>query len=262
MFILFLLWGKVGVSQISTFKGIISDKKTGQVIPYVTVNLTVAHVYSRADEAGAFKIYSLKNFGNDTLLFTSIGYLPFKVPVKDITGEVNIALTESVNYLSEVSISRRPEMILGKFKRPGYKPFEGASMMTRRFRKEDGYSYLQSISLLRKTDRLSGKGKAQFRVSVYNSESDSGAPDGIVYEQILTADTKETELFVDLRKYHILLPTDFFFVGVERVSIADGKPLDPKVNTLKDKQHSWVKKFGSMEWQRIYHRPAITATVL
>jgi len=262
MLVLFLLWGKVGVGQFSTLRGIISDKKTGQVIPYVTVNLTVERVYSRADDAGAFKIYSLKHFGNDTLLFTSIGYLPFKVPVKDITGEVKIALTESVNQLKEVTIGRGSEMILGKFKRPGYKPFEGASMMTRRFRKEDGYSYLQSISLLRKTDKLSGKGKAQFRISVYNSESDSGAPDGIVYEQILIADTKESELFIDLRKYHILLPTDFFFVSVERVSTADGKPLDPKVNTLKDRQHSWVKKFGSMEWQRIYHKPAITATVL
>ena len=48
------------IAQIS-ISGIINDEKTGEALPYVTVWLVSENRYSRADENGIFKTYSLKH---------------------------------------------------------------------------------------------------------------------------------------------------------------------------------------------------------
>lgn len=260
VFLLLAFFTEHALAQIK-FAGVITDQKTGQPVPYVTMNLKLENVYSRADDHGVFKIYSVKSLPNDTLIFTSIGYRSYKIAVSDIKGDLKIYLKEDVATLKEVSISGRKEMILGAYKKKGYKAFTGLTMMTRRFMKKDGYSYLKTVSFLRKTDKLSGKGKARFRITIYNSESNSGPPNDVVYEQILVEDTIEPVITVDLMKYHILLPTNFFFIGIERLD-ESGDFLDPKVNTVRDIQHSWTKPISSSSWRRIYEKPAITATVI
>jgi hypothetical protein len=254
------LLSSIGYSQ-TTIAGTVYDKKTGMPAPYVTVNLKTEQVYSRADEEGTFKIYSVKNIASDTLIFTSIGFLSTKLAVSDLKGPLKIGLIEDVKQLKEVSISNR-EMILGKYTKSKYKPTLGTAMITRRFKKTDDFEYLKRIVIWRKTDKLSGKKKTRYRIKIFNSKDSYGPPNGVVYEQILVDDTNQAELVIDLTKYHILLPTNHFFVGIERLATKDGALEEPRVNTVKDRQYSWVKMFGESEWKNIFIKPAITATVM
>ena len=241
--------------------GIVIDKKTSEPLPYITVNLKSERIYSRSDENGVFKIHSIKNNPNDTLIFTCIGYLQAKIPVSDIKSGAKVALQEDVQQLNEVTISSR-EMILGAYTNTGYMPYRGTSMMTRRFRKNEDYTYLKRVAFRRKTDKFSGNGKAQFRITIYNSEDNYGPPNDVVYEQILVDDSQDAELIIDLTKYHILLPSNYFFIGIERITAIDAKQQEPRVLVTTDTQYSWVKLFGSTIWEKIYVKPAITATVM
>lgn len=261
LLLLFLvLFYTVALAQ-TTISGVVTDQKTGETLPYVTVFLKSENMYSRADENGAFKIYPSKRIPNDTLVFTSISYLSAKVVIGQITNNLKVTLQQDVTLLREVKISGR-EMILGAYTKSGHEPQKGTTMITRRFMKEDGYNYLKRVVIWRKPDRLSGKGKAMFRITIFNSEDGYRPPNGVVYEQILVEDTDKAEIVVDLIKYHILLPTNYFFVGVERIKGPKKQQLEPLIYTTKDRQYSWVKLFGENGWQNIYVKPAISATVM
>lgn len=260
MFLFLALLFNNSTAQI-TISGVVTDEKTGEILPYVTVQLKSENRYSRADENGVFKIYPTKRIASDTLVFSSIGYLQVSVKIGQETNDLKVKMKQDVTQLQEVKISGR-EMILGRYTKSGYKPYKGTSMITRRFIKEDGYTRLKSIVIWRKTDRFSGKGKAKFRITIYNSEDNYGPPNGVVYEQIVVDDTDKDELVVDLLKYRILLPTNYFFVGVERIADPKKKNLEPLVYTTDDRQYSWVKLFGENNWQNIYIKPAIAAIVM
>ncbi|MES2454900.1 MAG: carboxypeptidase-like regulatory domain-containing protein [Bacteroidota bacterium] len=248
------------IAQI-TISGSVVDEKTGEVIPYVTVQLKSENKYSRTDEDGLFKIYPNKRTAMDTLVFSSIGYLQKKVAIAQLDNDLKVTMAPDVTQLKEVKISLR-EMTLGKYtKDANYKPMKGTSMVTHRFMKKDDYSYLKKVIIWRKPDRLYGKQKAKFRITIYNSEDNFGPPNGVVYEQILVDDTDQEELVVDLMKYNILLPTNYFFVGVERLD-SKNKNLVPFVYVTPTAKYCWVKLFRKKEWRNAYALPAIVAVVM
>lgn len=255
-----MLFYNIAMAQI-TISGIVTDTKTGEVLPYVTVQLRSENRYSRTDENGVFKIYPSKRIANDTLVFSSIGFLSVRVAIDQLTNVLRVKMKQDVTQLREVKISNR-EMILGKHNKTGFHPFKGTSTITYRFMKEGDYSYLKRVVIWRKRDRLSGKGKTKFRITIYNSEDNYGPPNDVVYEQILVDDTDKDELVVDLLKYRILLPTNYFFVGVERIDGEKQKNLEPWLYTIKAKKYSWVKSFEDDNWKKIYMRPAIVAVVM
>lgn len=246
-----------------TISGTVFSKKTGKPLPFITMKLKAENVTSRAHENGAFNIYSVKNLPNDTLEFSGVGYLSVKIPVNDIKGELKVVLNEDVKRLKEVAILDRQDMILGKYKKSGFSPYLGTSLVTRRFQKPDDYSYLKRVVFWRKTDKMSRKGKTKFRLVVYNSESESGPPDDLVYNgEIEVEETGKAELVIDLSEYDILLPSNFFFIGVERITVPEAEKYEPKVYASKAEKHSWVKLFGDTAWKKIWITPAITATVM
>ena len=244
-----------------TLSGVVTDEKTGETLPYVTVQLKSENRYSRSDEHGVFKIYPAKVIRTDTLVFTSIGFHKTSVAIDRSSNDLQIIMKQDVTQLHEVKISTR-ERVLGKHTKNGYKPFKGSSVITHRFMKEDDYSYLKRVVIWRKTDKLSGKGKTKFRITIYNSEDNYGPPNGVVYEQILIDDTDKEELVVDLLKYRILLPTNYFFVGVERISGPKQKNQDPGLYSIKTKKYCWVKSSVNDDWTKEYMRPAIVAVVM
>jgi len=260
LLVFLVLFSLTAIAQIK-ITGIVSDEKTGEPLPYVTIQLKSENRYSRADENGVFKLYPSKQIANDTLVFSCIGYFPVSLKVGQAGNDLRIKMKQDVTQLREVTISGR-EMILGKYTKNGYGPYKGTSTITRRFAKNDGYTYLKRVMIWRKPDRLSGKNKTKFRITVYNSENGFDPPDGVIYEQILVDYTDKDELVIDLLKYRILLPTNFFFVGVERITYPKKKNLEPWVYTTTDRQYSWVKDFGENYWRNIYVKPAIAAIVM
>jgi hypothetical protein len=260
LFLFLVSFCNIAMAQI-IISGIVTDEKTGEVLPYVTVQLKSENRYSRSDENGVFKVYPAKRIANDTLVFSSIGFLPVRVAIELSANDLRIKMKQDVTQLREVKISNR-ESILGKHNKIGFKPFKGTSTITYRFMKEDDYSYLKRVMIWRKRDRLSGKGKTKFRITIYNSEDNYGPPNGVVYEQILVDDGDKDELTVDLLKYRILLPTNYFFVGVERIEGPKQKNREPWLYTIEAKKYCWIKSFGDDEWKKIYMRPAIVAVVM
>jgi iron complex outermembrane receptor protein len=82
------------------FEGVILDKATKEPVPYASIFLMNGKVRANADENGYFKLAVVNNEANDSLIITSIGYVPFKCAISSSnilsSGITKIELTHLV----------------------------------------------------------------------------------------------------------------------------------------------------------------------
>jgi len=85
------------------YRGAITDDKK-QLLPLVTVKLLIEDIETASNQNGQFSITSTKNL-NDTLLFSSVGYLSKKIATADFRQNSKIILPENTLYLNQVNIT-------------------------------------------------------------------------------------------------------------------------------------------------------------
>lgn len=98
-FILALSFLAIGQSSL---RGKTLDAQSGRPVPFVTLSVLNSRTGTTSDIMGMFEL-SVR--ANDTLMVSSIGYKPQRVPVGDITRLLTVKLEEMISELPEVSIS-------------------------------------------------------------------------------------------------------------------------------------------------------------
>lgn len=110
-----LIIGCIAFSQNTVVSGKITDKKTGEILPFVniTVNVKSSHFSgTMSDDKGEYYIKTSLPF--DTIIFQFIGYETLKVPVSSRQiQKLDVSLTAQTTTLQEVRVVAKKE----KYKR-------------------------------------------------------------------------------------------------------------------------------------------------
>jgi TonB-linked SusC/RagA family outer membrane protein len=94
-----LLAGVMSAQNI-TVKGVVTDRETGEPIPFASIQVKGTTTGAAADTEGCF---SLTVSTNATLVFSSIGYIPREVPV-DGRGVIDVILSPDSEALDDVIV--------------------------------------------------------------------------------------------------------------------------------------------------------------
>ncbi len=103
-FLLAVLAGFYEVSAQKIIKGIVVDSITLNAVPSASVRVKGT---TRGTITNANGVFSIKANGNDTLIFTSIGYDELHLPIYMDDDVMFVKLTQHVTMLKEVTIIGR-----------------------------------------------------------------------------------------------------------------------------------------------------------
>jgi hypothetical protein len=210
------------------YEGQVIDNNTELPIPAVTVTLVKKKVSSLANDQGYFKLVVNDIAANDELIFTSIGYKSYSLPVKNFKSEMFIKLTPVSNMLNQVNISGG-KATLEKFSMADVRYYDtkyryvgliiGSPLaLAKLFEAPKDNVQLKSIQLGRADhtrDLLTNYTNARFLVHVYSVNAVTGAPDKVLFTKDVTLQDKSRIVLIDLTKDHVIIPYAKFFIAIE-----------------------------------------------
>lgn len=100
------LWGCQEACAQKILKGIVVDSITLNAVPSASVRVKGT---TRGTITNVNGVFSIKVAGNDTLIFTSVGYDELHLPIYMDDEVMFVKLTQHVTMLKEVTIIGRPE---------------------------------------------------------------------------------------------------------------------------------------------------------
>jgi len=105
LLIVFTSLTKLNAQELNFFQGNIIDKNTSLPIPYCSIKLLNSNKTVISNTEGVF-VFNKKIDNGDTILITSIGFMPLKIKVKDINirGSRVFMLEQDITLLDEVKI--------------------------------------------------------------------------------------------------------------------------------------------------------------
>lgn len=120
---LIVVFSHAGLAQ-SVFEGQVIDSALQEPVSSITVSLLEKKLTTATNSQGYFRINSDETIVNDTLVFSSVGYLTYKVPISTFVNNSVIVLSASNASLAQVEIKRRK---LQSKKLINYRPAIGIS---------------------------------------------------------------------------------------------------------------------------------------
>ncbi|MCB0752805.1 MAG: carboxypeptidase-like regulatory domain-containing protein, partial [Ignavibacteriae bacterium] len=208
--------------------GLIIDKKNNKPLPYVNIGILNRERGTVTDTSGKFNLQLKKEFINDTIRISSIGYKPIEVIIKNIKQEnepLLFKLEEHISELNEVVITAK------SFKKKTLGNKTESKFISHLFYygqlgKETGIkininknpTYIDEFSFNISYNRFSAK--ALFRLNMYTIKD--GKPDKNILKDniIIPVEAKETgRISTDLRDYDIIATEDIIvtleWIGTE-----------------------------------------------
>ncbi len=101
---------KVNPGNDIRLHGTITDRDSKQPLAYATIGILNKPIGTIADSLGRFELFVDKQYPDDTLQVTLVGYYPLKRTVHELmktNGPVTISLTKKVMQLNEVVVSNQ-----------------------------------------------------------------------------------------------------------------------------------------------------------
>lgn len=224
--LLFLLLPSIAPAQ-SVIKGKIIDFATKEPIPFVTVGLTKQNIGTNASKDGLFNLVIYSSTGSDTLIFSSIGYNDYKLPISDELDleNISIELFKKAFELPELILSSnktQKTVSLNDFSKCG-NGYIGSSgfqtQLAQHFRLDKANAMLSSVKICRFSIKIVAPEKTIFRIRVYGMDSLTKAPSEDLCDQIIEVKTGSKITNVNLEKYKIFIPDKDFFVAIEWLKI-------------------------------------------
>ena len=215
-FLIFLTFNSAKTQTLITQK--VTDCKTDEPIPFVSIGIAGQNVGTITDEKGVFSLQIPQNFIQDSLTFSSIGFETKRLSIKNI--QTDLQLCPQTTQLPVLTVSSKPrkEKILG-LNRTGSAFYvlscdlKGQSMAARIFNSRNIYA--KKIELYVNENKSDS---VKVRVTFYKAEKDK-IGEIINTEQLiwLIKQPKTGWLNYDLPQ---VLPIEGdFFVGLEIVEI-------------------------------------------
>jgi dienelactone hydrolase len=199
-------------------KGVVSDVKTGQPLPYVNLGILNGDKGTTTNTLGEFKLAIDNSKTDDTLKVSMIGYEPRIFILRDIKKtkrhNLTIKLQEKTDELNEIIITDKKlaTKIVGnktdsRFFGGRFASGDLGSEIAVRIRVSNNPTYLDKFSF---TISYNSEDTATFRVNIYTVKN--GLPDkNIVTENILLRINGQVgKIDVDLTKYNLIVEDDIF----------------------------------------------------
>ncbi|GAA4315302.1 hypothetical protein GCM10023149_11850 [Mucilaginibacter gynuensis] len=223
-----------------TYVGSVVDKNTKEPLAYVTITLIKENIVTGTDTTGAFRLISRKIIRDDSIAFTSVGYITVKIAASALVKSRVIMMQQDEVILNEVKITskevKRKEIKLGSFS--VYDPGFGASPIyysnyvqaARKFISPNNTSWLRSVRVARLIrfpidDPVEGyynyrNGRTRFRIRIYAVDPVTGGPGkSICRDTIELQNNRNTFIEIDLTKNNIRITEKDFFIAVEWLMI-------------------------------------------
>jgi CarboxypepD_reg-like domain len=222
IFICFLICLKVSLGASfgqNKVVGTCLDIETQKPIPFATIYLKQANIFTDADQNGYFE-FNFNMF--DTVFVTCIGYEPFKISTSDLLKAQAILLKPLPVQLSEIFIGNRKNISLGDLK--GKKKFDMNSESCTRFEMatkinipDDVKEYqLKNINI----NGLRFNAENPVRIHIY-SIGKYGEP----FRELLKKDIIITEgysksgiISISVEDQNIVLSDKYFFIGIQWIA--------------------------------------------
>ena len=211
----FILFGQIYISGTV-------NKIDNSILPFVNIGIKSKNIGTLSDENGKFELTIPKQFSNDTLTFSYVGFEELNIPLKTfLPGQKNIfTLKEKINFLEEVIISNKKRKSI-KIGTKTHNPFLSGSSESKD--KNDIVEFAKFIEINNKNSSIQSLSiflvglnidTATFRINFYDAKE--GMPNKRIIEKsiIQRSDIKKGWLTIDLSIYDIVLKNDFF-VGFE-----------------------------------------------
>lgn len=250
----------------SIFEGQVLDSALQEPIASVTVTLLGKKIATSTTNQGYYKIVTEDNILSDTLSFSSIGYLTYRLPVSSYKPNSIIILKPSNANLAEVTITNRklkqkrlngfglgqlvpdtiyvptPYSTQYAFAKYFNAPNDNVILTTieigrikfevLRLEKLDAESKMEPLTPVTKTNP-----KTRFLVHILSVNPKSKLPDEVLLTKPIALDDNSIWVSVDLVAEKFVLKSKEFFVAIEwlRVPYNETFKLDwaPRVRTTK-----------------------------
>jgi len=96
--------------ELRSVRGIVMDSVTRKAIENVTVVINGKSLYAITNTEGHFEFHFPRQYAQDTLVFSCVGYKAKQVPLKSIGDDITVTLPESKVILSELIVSPTDEL--------------------------------------------------------------------------------------------------------------------------------------------------------
>jgi hypothetical protein len=93
-------------SKIILFRGRVIDREAEDVLPFTSISILGSHISTISNADGDFELKIPETKNQDTVVFSFVGYRPYKQPIAEITNQsATIFLQASSVQLKEIQIS-------------------------------------------------------------------------------------------------------------------------------------------------------------
>lgn len=211
------------------FTGTVIDSVTKNIIPFATLEIMGKRLGTTANDKGIFYWNIDDKHFNDTVTISALGYYKKMILLKDMLSQnpIKIKLDSKVFDLPvyEIKNKTKPEIIKAGSKKL-FMLFSGLygshGYITALYIKTDSNmdGILKSVGVY---ITKHGKPQATLQIRLFKVCQDSLYPgDDIIKEPILISGSDGGKWEdIDISKYHIPIPRNGFFLGVERVKTSE-----------------------------------------
>jgi hypothetical protein len=217
------------------YDGQVINKVTELAIPGVTVILLKEKIATQTNERGYFNLTSENKILNDTLVFSSVGYKTFKLPVSAYQPQIFIMLQASTTQLNEVNIgnSKIKSVTLSKFSHYDLKNSGKSTLyyhytqvitpriaLAKLFTAPNPNAILTNISLGRQdfpsspTYAIRNK-FTMFLVHVMMQDTITGTPAKILFTKSISLTDNSEWVDINMSDQLIIVPGNNFFIAIE-----------------------------------------------
>jgi hypothetical protein len=217
---------KICFTQGTLLIGEIKDSKTGEYLPYATIEIFNLKTGTITDNDGKFSLHiTPNNVNRDTICFSYVGYETTKMSIDDfIQSNGIIELNDKPVFLGEIKVipKKYSTIIAGiEDKEPlsqQYANLFGANKgnFIENERKKTGW--IKSVSYYIHSD---GYPTTPFRVRVYDIEENMKPGKDILNQNVVVSASGAGWFTVDLSKYNIPFPSEGAFVMMEWINSGD-----------------------------------------
>jgi hypothetical protein len=234
--------------------GVIVDSKSDKVIEYVSVGIIGKDVGTISNEMGNYNLTIPKQFINDTITFSRIGYLTRFVTAKDLISQSNdkTVLIPKNTELAEVVISEKRTKARTKGNTTRSRSFVIAISSGSVGSEVGTVIHLPNDSVLLKDLNFhilsDNPDSAKFRLNIYSFYKE--VKDNILNENIYFTVTDKFvgDFKVDLSKYHLYL-NGKIFMSLEPVAVFSKGP-----KTNNDKNYDRINISGTITGSDSFYR--------
>ncbi|MES2428544.1 MAG: carboxypeptidase-like regulatory domain-containing protein [Bacteroidota bacterium] len=219
----------------AVYEGQVLNKNTELAVPNVSVILLKQKTGTQTNTQGYFNLVTETPIPNDTLVFSSVGYQTYRLPVSGYQKQMFVLLEASNTQLNEVTITNQKikVSVLDKFTWDNIKevnssfykhftrPFFALSSFAKLFTAPQANVLLTNVQLGRREfegDATTNK-FTRFLLHVQLVDSLTGAPGEVLFNKEVSLTDNSLKVTIDLSPDKIVIPHEKFFVVIEWLTI-------------------------------------------